>query len=102
MEDTPKKKRKLGGANRTPIVQILYTRMLDLMGCFGELVRIIQINLKSYNDETSVVVELCLFIQVRHHTLPDTFYHQLNTAALSCFFVNNIAELQLKVRHSYD
>ncbi|KAF8362930.1 pqn-85 [Pristionchus pacificus] len=70
VEDTPKKKRKLGGANRTPIVQILYTRMLDLMGCFGEL--------------------------VRHHTLPDTFYHQLNTAALSCFFVNNIAELQLK------
>ncbi|GMT16922.1 hypothetical protein PFISCL1PPCAC_8219 [Pristionchus fissidentatus] len=69
-EDVPKKKRKLGGANRTPIVQILYTRMLDLLGCFGEL--------------------------VRYHTLPDTFYHQLNTTALSCFFVSNIAELQLK------
>ncbi|GMR36774.1 hypothetical protein PMAYCL1PPCAC_06969 [Pristionchus mayeri] len=70
VEETPRKKRKTGGVNRTPIVQILYTRMLDLMGCFGEL--------------------------VRHHSLPDTFYHQLNTAALSCFFVNNIAELQLK------
>lgn len=70
VEETPRKKRKMGGANRTPIVQILYTRMLDLMGCFGEL--------------------------VRHHSLQDTLYHQLNTAALSCFFVNNIAELQLK------
>ncbi|CAJ0573496.1 unnamed protein product, partial [Mesorhabditis spiculigera] len=68
VEEKSRGRRKLGQSTRTPSAQRIYVRMTDLIGCFGELVRV--------------------------QSLSEMSIHHLSTIATSAFFVNNIGELQ--------